>query len=220
MKVKQQPDDFQVTELTEVVSQPHGRFAFYRLEKQGWTTPDAVHAICRRWRFEPQMLSHGGLKDRHAVTVQYVSIDRGPRRGLKLQGVQLHYLGQLDEPYTSKQVQGNRFHLIVRDLQTDALPRLVAAVEEVRVGGVPNYFDDQRFGSVSPSGTFIAREMVLGRLEEALRLALTAPYQHDRTAVKREKALLRTQWGNWDDLKKRLPRGHARAHRASRASSR
>ena len=55
--------------------------------------------------------------------------------------------------------------------------------------GVPNYFDDQRFGSVA-GGEFVAREMVRGRFEEALKLALAGEYEYDRAADKREKETL------------------------------
>ncbi len=78
--------------------------------------------------------------------------------------------------------------------------------------GVPNYYDDQRFGSVAGEGQeFIARLLVRGRFEDALRLALTAPYEYDRGPQKQEKALLRERWGDWPALKEQLPRGHARS---------
>jgi tRNA pseudouridine13 synthase len=78
--------------------------------------------------------------------------------------------------------------------------------------GVPNYFDDQRFGSVSgPGGEWIARLLVKGQFEEALKLALSAPYEHDRAAEKAEKQTLREHWGDWERLKADLPRGHARS---------
>src|SRR4051812_27815586 len=48
MKVKQQPEDFQVEELTDVAPTGHGPFALYRLEKRSWSTPDALSAIRRR----------------------------------------------------------------------------------------------------------------------------------------------------------------------------
>jgi tRNA pseudouridine13 synthase len=85
------------------------------------------------------------------------------------------------------------------------------ALGEVRQGGLPNYFDDQRFGSVDRHGQFVARYMVLGQYQEALRQALAAPYEHDRAPAKKEKALLRNLWGRWDTLKARLPRGRARS---------
>ena len=82
----------------------------------------------------------------------------------------------------------------------------------VAAEGVPNYFDDQRFGSVAGEGEeFIARLLVRGRFEDALRLALAAPYEYDRAPQKKEKALLVRHWGDWAALKDALPRGHARS---------
>jgi tRNA pseudouridine13 synthase len=211
MKLKQRPEDFQVEELTDVAPNDQGPFALYRLEKRGWSTPDALAAIRRRWRIEPRRVSYGGLKDRHAHTVQYLTIFHGPRRGLKHHDVSVQYLGQVPREYTSQDIRANWFRLTLRALTSEEIASVEQALEEVRGEGVPNYFDDQRFGSVSAGGEFIARLMVLGRLEEALRLALAAPYEFDRAEQKKEKALLRAAWGDWAALKERLPRGHARS---------
>jgi tRNA pseudouridine13 synthase len=211
MKLKQQPEDFQVEEVTDMTPAGQGPYALYRLEKRGWSTPDALAAVRRRWRVEPRWLSYGGLKDRHALTVQYLTIWHGPRRNLTHQGVTVTYLGQAAEPYTSSHIRANHFRVTLRDLTADGAARAEQALAEVRAEGVPNYFDDQRFGSVTPGGEFIAHLLVLGRFEEALRLALTGPYEHDRAPVKQEKALLRNCWGDWAACKERLPRGHARS---------
>ena len=48
MKLKQQPEDFQVEELTDIAPTGQGAFALYRLEKRGWSTPDALAAVRRR----------------------------------------------------------------------------------------------------------------------------------------------------------------------------
>jgi tRNA pseudouridine13 synthase len=211
MKVKQQPEDFQVEELTDVTPADAGPFSFYRLEKRGWTTPDALQAIRRRWKLEGRRISYGGLKDRHAVTVQYLTIWHGPKRRLTHQGFSLEHLGQLTAPYSSAEIRANRFRITLRNLDDQELAHARPALEAVRRQGVPNYYDDQRFGSVSPEGEFVALAMVRGQPEEALRLALAAPYEHDRSAQKKEKALLGEHWGDWPALKAVLPRGHARS---------
>jgi tRNA pseudouridine13 synthase len=211
MKLKQQPDDFQVEEIT-CVHPTDGPFALYRLEKRGWSTPDALAALRRRWRIEPPRIAYGGLKDRHAQTVQYLTIFHGPRRGLRHHDVTVQYLGQVAAAYTSQDIQANRFRITLRDLPAQRRPAMEARLSELAREGVPNYFDDQRFGSVSgEGGEFIARLLVQGRFEDALRLALTAPYEYDRAAQKEEKRLLREQWGDWSKLKDVLPRGHARS---------
>jgi tRNA pseudouridine13 synthase len=211
MKVKQQPEDFQVEELTDVTPAESGTFAFYRLTKRSWSTPDALAAVRRRWQIEPRRLAYGGLKDRHAVTVQYLTISHGPRRNLRHEGVTVEYLGQLPRPYDSADIRANRFRVTVRSLGAGQVETALQTLDEVRADGVPNYFDDQRFGSVNPGGEFVARLLVRGQLEEALRLALAAPYEHDRAPQKAEKALLRAHWGDWAALKEKLPRGHARS---------
>ncbi len=208
MKLKQQPDDFQVEEITRVVAGVEGPFGFYRLEKRGWTTPDAIAVVRKRWGIDPRRISYGGLKDRHALTVQYLTIFHGPRRGLNQQGVRVDYLGQVAAPYASSDIERNHFQLTVRDLDAATHPELEAALARLATEGVPNYFDDQRFGSVSEDGgEFIARLLVRGQFEEALRLALVAPYEHDRAAQKTEKRHLEAHWGDWAKLTQILPHG-------------
>jgi tRNA pseudouridine13 synthase len=209
MKLKQHPDDFFVEELTDVRPGAAGAFALYRLEKRGWTTPDALLAIRRRWRLDARRISFGGLKDRHAHTIQYLTIQRGPERRFSQQDIHLEYLGQVAEPFVSRDIRGNRFRLVLRDLSEDDIQVAQDALAEVREFGVPNYFDDQRFGSVH-GGEFMARALVEGDFERALRLALTATYEHDRAAQKREKAILRRHWGDWKACRAELPRGPAR----------
>jgi tRNA pseudouridine13 synthase len=211
VKLKQSPDDFQVEELTDLVAGDQGEHALYRLEKRNWTTPDALAVVRRRWHIEPRRLSHGGLKDRHAATVQHLTIFHGPQRNLTQQGLSVRYLGQTVSPFTTQQVRANRFAIVLRRLTPAQCEHALKTLDEIRADGIPNYFDDQRFGSVTADGDFIARLMVLGRFEDALRLALTGPYEFDRAGQKREKAILQAHWGDWPACKQKLERGHARS---------
>ena len=104
MKLKQSPDDFVVEERTDVAPGGDGEFAFYRLDKVGWTTPDAVNAVRRRWQLDRRRVSYGGLKDRHARTTQYLTVYRGPRRNLTHERIDVTYLGQVREPYTAADI--------------------------------------------------------------------------------------------------------------------
>ena len=208
MKLKQLPADFRVEEITAVVP-GEGPFALYRMEKINWTTPDALNIVRRRWKIPFNRLSYGGLKDRHAKTTQYLTIFRGPNRHFTHSGIAVEYLGQCEQAYTSTDMQANRFTLALRSMSTKAIASAQSSLAELKRIGVPNYFDDQRFGSVGFDGRFVAKEMVLGRYEQALKTALTAPYEHDRTSMKEEKSLLREAWGDWPRLKAELPKGHA-----------
>lgn len=211
MIVKQTPEDFRVEELTDVRPEASGPFALYRLEKEGWTTPDALAAVRRRWKIDASRLTYGGLKDRHARTIQYFTIHHGPNRKLNHERIIVEHLGQLREPYRSTAIRANRFDLTLRGLEEGAVGFAQSALKEVAIAGVPNYFDDQRFGSARPGEPFIARALIAGDFEGALRRALAAPYDFDRAPQKKEKALLNKYWRQWKELANVLPRGHARS---------
>lgn len=197
MKLKQTPDDFLVEEVTAVVPGASGAFSFYLLEKKGWTTPAALDEVRRRWRIEPRRVSFGGFKDRHATTRQYLTIHHGPRRNFSQPGLSLTHLGQTGEAYASQHIVANRFTLTLRDISASEKPDLQLALAEIRADGLPNYFDEQRFGSVTEDGEFPAKLMVQGRFEQALRQVLTAPYEFDLADAKRAKQHLQEHWGDW-----------------------
>src|SRR5256885_1831305 len=109
MHIKQKPDDFRVEELTRRKGGSSGDHAFYKLHKRGWTTPDALGIIRERWKIETRRVSVGGLKDRHADTTQYFTILRGPQRKLTHTNLQVTYLGQVADAYSSEDIEANRF---------------------------------------------------------------------------------------------------------------
>ena len=196
MKLKSVPEDFQVEEVAEFPA-AGGRFALYRLTKRSLGTPEAVAAVARRWRVPFDRISYGGLKDRHALTQQYVTIFGGPRRDLTQTNLQLKYLGQSGRPFTPAEITGNRFRVVLRDLAERDLDETKETLAAIERDGVPNYFDEQRFGSVGESGEFVARAWCAGDYDRALWLALAEPNAHDRPRDREEKGLLRANWGDW-----------------------
>src|SRR5260370_22680725 len=106
MKLKRQPEDFRVEELSLVEGADHGRFGFYRLSKRGVGTLEAIEAIRRRWNLSGRQISYGGLKDRHAVTIQYLTILDGPDQGFREGNLDLEPLRPLSHPYGPNQLRG------------------------------------------------------------------------------------------------------------------
>jgi tRNA pseudouridine13 synthase len=156
-------------------------------------------------------ISYGGLKDRHALTVQYLTISEGPLHPMHQHSLELQPLGRLPHPYGPRHFQGNRFAVVLRDLGAEAVTSAARAVEELPRDGLPNYFDTQRFGSVSPSGDFVAHAWLAGDSERALRLAIAEPNPSDRPDARAEKAIVREFWTRWPEAKAALGRSHARS---------
>jgi len=210
VKVKRHPEDFQVEERTNFRAQG-GPFAFYRLSKRWIGTPEAVQAIAQHWDLERRQISYGGLKDFHGITHQYLTIWHGPNRGLRLERCELSYLGQAPRAFTAQDIAGNRFQVVLRDIPRNEIAPLRKHWERLQREGVPNYFDEQRFGSVGESGEFVALPWCRGNYERALWLALAEPNSHDQPNDREEKQLLRDHWGDFVKCKELLPRSSRRS---------
>ena len=210
MKLKRIPEDFQVDELSQVTS-TSGPFALYQLTKQSIGTLEVINSVVDRWKIPRRRISYGGLKDKHALTTQFVTVHHGPKKPLTQRSFELEYLGQVRQAFVPADIDGNRFTITLRDMTVQEIERAESAAEDVRRDGVPNYFDDQRFGSLGSSGEWIAKPWCLGDWERTLWLALADPHRDDRSDDKKQKAILRDHWGRWCECKQALSRSHRRS---------
>ena len=174
MKLKCRPEDFVVTELSEFPIRAKGEFTVYELTKRGIGTPEAITQLLQMWNLPRERVSYGGLKDKHAQTSQFVTVHRGPARNAQRDYWGLSYLGQSDVPFRPSEISANSFQIVMRDMVPDECARAIAALAELKQWGLPNYFDDQRFGSVTSDGEFIARPWIAGDYEKTLWLCMAA----------------------------------------------
>lgn len=209
-QVKRLPDDFRVEEETDV-RPSGGEFALYRMTKRGIGTLEAIEFIARSWNIPRRRIQFGGMKDRHAVTKQYVTIHGGPESDFHVANVALEYLGRVSRAFGPRDILGNRFRIVLRKIQPADTQLLDGALREVSEFGLPNYFDDQRFRSLGPSGDFVARAWCQGDYERALWLALAEENPSDTAEERAQKERLRAAWGAWADVKELLTRSHRRS---------
>ena len=210
MKLKSLPEDFEVEELSNFPLDG-GPFAVYLLTKRSLGTPEAITAISSRWNFPRRVIGYGGLKDKHAVTRQWVTIHRGPRRDFREESLSLTYQGQANRPFGPQDITANRFQIVMRNLTDEAAQKVIAARTSLAEFGVPNFYDDQRFGSLGESGEFIGRPWCLGDYERALWLAIAEPNSHDRPNDRDEKEIIRRLWGDWVACKATLKKSSSRS---------
>jgi tRNA pseudouridine13 synthase len=166
-----------------------------------------------------ERIDYAGLKDRHALTVQHVSILFPPGGAARAPGVvetpgwKIERIGRLDGRISAGDVSGNRFRVTVRDLSRRECERMTEARRFLAsAGGSPgrtlrfvNYFGVQRFGSARHGRGFAARRLVEGDFEGALRLLVAAPDRKDSRERKGVKRAVAAAWGNWDTLAEDLP---------------
>jgi tRNA pseudouridine13 synthase len=196
MRLKQKPEDFQVTESWRFDEDPRGRHFVYLMDKQKLSTFEAVDRICARFKIPKAAVSYCGLKDKQGRTAQLVAFE-GRQVELQEPDLRLKPMGRTREPLSAANTTSNRFAVTVRDLSEDDLSRLPASVAEVRRLGVVNYFDSQRFGSLKHGQGFIVKDLMRGDFEAALRNVLARPSDLDQSQDAKVKTFWKEHWGDW-----------------------
>ena len=138
---KERPEDFEVTEVMDFEKQKKGGYSYFLLTKREWGSFEAFKEIAKRAKIKPNLIGYGGLKDKHAVTHQYISVPEAFGKRLhdaRIKDITLEWVGNNDERIILGALKGNKFHIIVRDVDEK---------KELNVDRVKNYFDTQRFGS-------------------------------------------------------------------------
>ncbi len=203
MRIKIKPQDFRVEELLrEDCLEARGEHRVYGVTKRKVTSLDAARVLARlAGASSPGEVAMAGLKDRQGVTRQYMSVRRGKTVDHSDQNLSIETVGFARAPLSSRDSLGNAFELVARDLDDRELRRLRAALPSVREHGLPNYFDDQRFGNLRHNQGWLALELVRGRADRALKRLLTAVSDHDDKRTRSFKSALYRHWGKWRECR-------------------
>ncbi len=144
-------EDFLVEEIPAYEPTGEGEHLYITLEKRGITTQMAVERVARALECDPRDIGYAGQKDRHAVTVQTLSV---PRRtvdqglALALDGIRVLSAALHKNKLRTGHLRGNRFTLRVTGIadldRASVMWEAIATVLQEK--GVPNYYGEQRFG--------------------------------------------------------------------------
>ena len=145
-RIKAEPADFDVEELPAYEPAGTGDHLFLWVEKTDLGAEFFIRQVARRLGIPNGEVGTAGLKDRRAVTRQWVSVPAECEPALdQLEGGGIRVLKV--SRHTNKlkpgHLKGNRFRILVRDAtDTDVEPIL----ERIRSDGLPNFYGPQRFG--------------------------------------------------------------------------
>ena len=152
MRVAAQPEDFVVDEIPLYPPRGDGAHTFVRIEKRGLTTEQAARFLARAASVRPRDVGYAGRKDKVALARQWLSVPGlDPQRALDLEVPGLRVLEAARHPHKLRtgQLRGNRFELVVRDLEPGQVAVSAERLAALARAGMPNRFGGQRFGDGS-----------------------------------------------------------------------
>jgi len=174
-KLKVFPEDFIVIEEPLPSIFEGRKNAIFLLKKRNWDTMTAVKEIAKRTGIGYREIGFAGTKDRHALTYQYISVPLEAKdrvESLRIRDIELTFVSY-GRFIKLGHLLGNRFRIIVRDVDEGAFKRAKEIIHELREkGGFPNYFGYQRFGERRVVNHLIGKLLLQGNFDEAARLFL------------------------------------------------
>ncbi|MBK9033742.1 MAG: tRNA pseudouridine(13) synthase TruD [Myxococcales bacterium] len=145
-------DDFAVDELPAYPPSGEGDHVFVHIEKRGLTTPEAANRLAAAAGVPARDVGWAGMKDRHAVTRQWLSLPppARPEQLADLAEPGLTVLAAVRHRHKLRtgHLHGNRFALVVRGLDDASVAAAQAeAIFAALAAGAPNWYGEQRFGA-------------------------------------------------------------------------
>ena len=174
------------------------RYLLCVLVKHNWDTFIAVKNIAKSLGIDQARVQFAGIKDAKAITAQHITLeDVSMEEAMKvdIKDAQVRPVGYVREMLSLFYLLGNNFTITIksiRDSEKAVEKNIAQTMQELDpVGGIPNFFGHQRFGTTRPITHLVGEAIVNGDFEKAAMLFLAKPsvYEHPASRQARQDLL-------------------------------
>ena len=150
--IKERVEDFIVEEIPLYQFSDHGDFTFLLIEKTNLSTLDLVNVIRKHFYLEDHEVGVAGWKDKRAITRQWISLPLQKTSKERLapladKGIKILEQRRHSNKLRTGHLLGNRFSVLIRQPDPQALERASAIIQSLQKLGLPNFYGVQRFGA-------------------------------------------------------------------------
>jgi tRNA pseudouridine13 synthase len=148
-RIKAELDDFVVEEIPAYEASGAGEHLYLWVEKRGVGPEFFARTIAQRIGVPAGEVGTAGLKDRYAVSRQWVSVPARAEANLKRidgDGVTVLDVKRHANKLKPGHLRGNRFRILIRGADRTQEPSAAAIIDRISHNGMPNYYGPQRFG--------------------------------------------------------------------------
>ncbi len=147
---KQSPRDFVVEELPLYEFSGEGEHMILFVRKKNLSTNEMIGQFARYLNIKNRDIGYAGLKDKHAMTKQYISINKQHEEALE--GFNHDGIKIVSKTYHNNKIKighlkGNRFYIKVKKVNPTSAAKIDEALKNISKDGMPNFFGYQRFGN-------------------------------------------------------------------------
>jgi len=181
---KQSARDFVVEELPLYEFSGEGEHLVMFIRKKNLSTMELVGILARYLGIQNKEIGYAGLKDKHAMTKQYISLHRNHEEALE--NFEHESIKILSKTYHNNKIRighlkGNRFYIKLKKVNPTSAIKIDEALKNISDLGMPNFFGYQRFGNDGDNhidGEKIAKGEKKERNPKVRKLLISAYQSH------------------------------------------
>lgn len=145
----QTPRDFVVQEVPLYEPSGEGEHLMVAVRKKSLSTNELIKILSSTLGVLSKEIGYGGLKDKNALTTQYITIPKSAFQ--KLQNFNHPLIKILSIHHHNNKIRighlkGNKFFIRLKKVQKSDMSKISEVLEKIKKYGIPNYFGYQRFG--------------------------------------------------------------------------
>ena len=165
-RLKARPEDFVVDEVMAYEPSGDGEHLMVRVRKTGLAMDNFLKFVADRLGIRTAEVGYAGLKDKVAVTTQWLSVPvRCEERldALRSARVEVIEFARHGNKLRTGHLKGNRFELLLRGAPHSAAAVALEVLQRFEREGMPNIYGNQRFGRELES-VRVGRDVVDGSM--------------------------------------------------------
>lgn len=181
---KQTPRDFVVEEVPLYEFSAEGEHLVLFVRKKSLSTLELVSMIAKHLGIQNKEIGYAGLKDKHAMTKQYISIHKKHEEAME--SFSHESVKILSKTYHNNKIKlghlrGNKFFIRLKKVNPTSAVKIDEALKNIATQGMPNFFGYQRFGNDGDNhiqGELIAKGKKRERNPKVRKLLINSYQSH------------------------------------------
>lgn len=173
------------------------QYTTFNLIKVNRDTFEALRQISKDLKIPSNLVNYSGLKDKHSISVQKISIKGDYIEKLKrlnLKGIFIRNVHPTKKPVKLGNHWGNNFTVLLRSVENikNLRSKIDKSIYFLNTFGFPNYFGLQRFGRYRPNSHIVGRCLLEGDFKNAFEEFVSTTYSTESLASNNVRKEFRT----------------------------
>ena len=155
------------------------RYLLCVLVKRNWDTFIAIKNVAKQLGIDANRVQIAGIKDAKAVTAQFITIENVSMEDaakIDVKDITVRPVGYVRNPLSLFYLLGNSFTIKISAVEKEEFfvrEQIGLSMQEIsQVGGIPNFYGHQRFGTTRPITHLVGKAFLKGDFEEAAMIFL------------------------------------------------